>query len=604
MVRVSIRGIVLLEYLCARQEYKHPYLYNMVNRSSSSWRDYVYRLYGLRLFFCLLLALQLFTALYYYVRVGRYPYGGELVYQGVSILSWASIPVLLAALVPWVRVRRVLVTLVLVIYGFLVLFEGFLTYSYSSVYTDSIALNILATNPNEASSFLTNLNYKAFFLPLISLVLLFGLYYLVRKRIVSKGSHRQVWSFFVFLVLPISLSFAVVHPAQRATRSFLYMAPVERIYRGTMACVQDARDLATYAEQLKHIDLGKIEQSGGLDSVTVVIIVGESMRRDYMHCYGYPLPNTPKQDSLASTGDLILFTDVVSSTSWTVGSVSQSMSFYTREEEPTEWYKFPTLPFVLSKAGYYTYWLSNQESQGAGLQPLTTLARTADSTRFAKIRTGGDWDAAQDLDLLPLLGSRAMIPGGHGAKALFQIVHLMGSHSPYGDRCPKEMARFQTADLPRVLPNGLPSPTDTKRAEVIRDYVNSIYYNDLVVSKIIDHFSSEPSIILYFSDHGQAIYENPKRPDYCEHEVSRPGVTIPLMVYLSPAMRQQHPELYDRVLAVKDRKIMTDLIANSVLGLLGIKMKYYNPRLDFFSPSYDTARRRVIIGYDGTEMEL
>ena len=106
MVRVSIRGIVLLEYLCARQEYKHPYLYNMVNRSSSSWRDYVYRLYGLRLFFCLLLALQLFTALYYYVRVGRYPYGGELVYQGVSILSWASIPVLLAALVPWVRVRR------------------------------------------------------------------------------------------------------------------------------------------------------------------------------------------------------------------------------------------------------------------------------------------------------------------------------------------------------------------------------------------------------------------------------------------------------------------------------------------------------------------
>ena len=134
--------------------------------------------------------------------------------------------------------------------------------------------------------------------------------------------------------------------------------------------------------------------------------------------------------------------------------------------------------------------------------------------------------------------------------------------------------------------------------------MNSIYYNDLVVSKIIDHFSSEPSIILYFSDHGQAIYENPQRPDYCEHEVSRPGVTVPLMVYLSPAMRQQHPELYDRVLAVKDRKIMTDLIANSVLGLLGIKMKYYNPRLDFFSPSYDTARRRVIIGYDGTEMEL
>ena len=100
------------------------------------------------------------------------------------------------------------------------------------------------------------------------------------------------------------------------------------------------------------------------------------------------------------------------------------------------------------------------------------------------------------------------------------------------------------------------------------------------------------------------IYENPQRPDYYEHEVSRPGVTIPLMVYFSPSMRQQHPELYEQVLAAKDRKIMADLIANSVLGFLGVKVKYYNPRLDFFSPSYDTTRPRVIKGYDGTTIEL
>ena len=180
------------------------------------------------------------------------------------------------------------------------------------------------------------------------------------------------------------------------------MAPVERLYQGTMYCIEDARDLATYTAQLKHIDLGKIERREGMDSVTVVIIIGESMRRDYMHCYGYPLPNTPKQDSLARTGDLILFSDVVSSASWTVSSVSQSMSLYTREEEPKEWYKFPTLPFVLSKAGYYTYWLSNQESQGSGLQPLATLSQTADSTRFTRIRTTGDWDTSDDLALLPL----------------------------------------------------------------------------------------------------------------------------------------------------------------------------------------------------------
>ena len=146
----------------------------MTKQLPSFWRDYAHRLYGQRLLFCLLLALQLFPALYYYAHAGRYPYGGELVYQGISILSWAAIPVLLISLFPWSRVRQVLVALALAVYAFLMLFESFLIYSYSSVYTDSIALNILATNPNEASSFLANLNYKVFLLPLIVLIALLG----------------------------------------------------------------------------------------------------------------------------------------------------------------------------------------------------------------------------------------------------------------------------------------------------------------------------------------------------------------------------------------------------------------------------------------------
>ena len=110
-----------------------------------------------------------------------------------------------------------------------------------------------------------------------------------------------------------------------------------------------------------------------------------------MHCYGYPLENTPKQDSLVGTGDLVLFSDAISSAAWTTGSISQSMTFYTLEGPEKEWYKYPALPLVLSKAGYYTYWVSNQEKQGSGIQPIPTLASTSDSTRscaFARLATG------------------------------------------------------------------------------------------------------------------------------------------------------------------------------------------------------------------------
>ena len=178
----------------------------MVNHSPSLWLSYATRLYGLRLIFWLLLAIQLYPVAYYYINAWRLPYISEFVYQGISILSWSSIPVLLIALIPWLKVRQALVCFTLIVYGFLMLFEGFLVYSYSSVYTDSIALNILATNPNEASSFLENLNYKALLLPLFILVLLLSLYLLGRRNLTSEGKRWQIRLFCAVVLSPLPLS--------------------------------------------------------------------------------------------------------------------------------------------------------------------------------------------------------------------------------------------------------------------------------------------------------------------------------------------------------------------------------------------------------------
>ena len=134
--------------------------------------------------------------------------------------------------------------------------------------------------------------------------------------------------------------------------------------------------------------------------------------------------------------------------------------------------------------------------------------------------------------------------------------------------------------------------------------MNSIHYNDQVVAQIFQRYSQTPAIVIYLSDHGQAVFENPERPDYYEHEVSQAGLMIPLMVYTSPALREEHPEVYEQIVAAKDRKIMTDLLANSICGLLGVKTKYYNARQDFFSSEYDNARRRLVQAYDGQMREF
>ena len=576
--------------------------FNTSSSEGSFFGRYLQRLYSLRFFALLLFLLQMWAAGDYYVGQGRWPYFGEVIYQTLSLATWGSIPTLIIALFPYRWLRKVLQGLTIFAYSYLLLFESFLVFSYSSLYTDSIALNILATNPGEASAFLENLNYKVFLLPLLVLLVLFALTYALTRRWGKEvGTSLRRGLLFCGMLVTLPISCFVVRPAQLSTMSYLYMAPVERIYTGTTSCIADAELLAKYSANARNFDVGAIEHTRDMKGVTVVVILGESMRRNYMHCYGYPLENTPKQDSLVKTGDLVLFSDAISSAAWTTGSISQSMTFYTLEGPEKEWYKYPALPLVLSKAGYYTYWVSNQEKQGTGIQPIPTLASTSDSTRFVRIRTAGDWNASPDSDILPLLFDRTKIPAG---KDLFEVVHLMGSHTPYSDRYIHEKAPFTVDNLPKTLPNGKPTPTDAKRRGIICDYVNSIHYNDQVVAQIFQRYSQTPAIVIYLSDHGQAVFENPERPDYYEHEVSEAGLMIPLMVYTSPALRKEHPEVYEQIVAAKDRKIMTDLLANSICGLLGVKTKYYNARQDFFSSEYDNARRRLVQAYDGQMREF
>lgn len=67
----------------------------------SCWIDYVTRVYELRIVALILFLIQLLPVVYYYIERSRLPYAGEFVYQGISLISWTVIPVLLIALFPW-----------------------------------------------------------------------------------------------------------------------------------------------------------------------------------------------------------------------------------------------------------------------------------------------------------------------------------------------------------------------------------------------------------------------------------------------------------------------------------------------------------------------
>ena len=101
---------------------------------------------------------------------------------------------------------------------------------------------------------------------------------------------------------------------------------------------------------------------------------------------------------------MILFDNAVAPAPYTAASLSQVLTFFQRTDTLSTWDATPTLPLVLQKAGYYTYWLSNQEKQGLFIQPVAAIASTSDSLYYANVRSSRDWWAQElklDGDVLP-----------------------------------------------------------------------------------------------------------------------------------------------------------------------------------------------------------
>lgn len=306
-----------------------------------------------------------------------------------------------------------------------------------------------------------------------------------------------------------------------------------------------------------------------------------------MHLYGYALSNTPHLDSLAQAKDLITFSNVTSPSTATMESLQRVLSLQ-QVDSSDPWYKYPALTNILSRSGYLTYWTSNQDNVGVGMQSINVIAHFSDSIKYIQTRAI-DADnvlstsrISYDSEVLAFLHERDTLRN----KSAAQFVHLIGCHMDYNKRYPKEYARFNAKDIESIGGHG--------DKQNIADYVNSVYYNDDVVYKIIQKYSNSPSLVVYFSDHGEALYDIDGKSDFYGHGVAhKSNVEIPFMVYVSPQLREKAPDLYQKIQQAKDRPIVNDLFTNSLLELLGIRTKYSNSKLEFFSSDYDTTRPRI-----------
>ena len=168
------------------------------------------------------------------------------------------------------------------------------------------------------------------------------------------------------------------------------------------------------------------------------------------------------------------------------------------------------------------------------------------------------------------------------------VVHLLGTHMNYRYRFPSGYARFQdSAEVPRYI-------TD-KTLRKYNDYDNAVFYNDYVVSSLIDRFkrSNPHGFLVYLSDHGESVYD-PVAPHMLgrnEEAPTRPMYTVPFLVWRSPSWKEDNPlDLRDAL----HREWTTSHFIHTWADLAGLRFDTFEPWKSIVNPAY--RRGRLLIG--------
>ena len=122
------------------------------------------------------------------------------------------------------------------------------------------------------------------------------------------------------------------------------------------------------------------------------------------------------------------------------------------------------------------------------------------------------------------------------------------------------------------------------------EYDNSILYTDYVLVRVIEDVAAadHPSVMIYFSDHGEEVY------DYSTYTGRNSNtVQVPFIIYANKSFSGANPELMQRLREVCDTPMSSANLVHLLITLTGGTYHFYDPTLDVLSPSYKIRPRYV-----------
>jgi lipid A ethanolaminephosphotransferase len=307
-----------------------------------------------------------------------------------------------------------------------------------------------------------------------------------------------------------------------------------------------------------------------------VLVVGETARASNFALNGYGRPTTPSLSAL----DVINFPHAQACGTSTEVSVPCMFSPYGRRHYDEDGILgHESVLHVLARAGFKVLWRDNQSGCKGVCDGLP--AEQLDHAEVQRLCAEG-----QCLDEILMEGMEGLARDTRGN--LFLVLHQLGSHGPaYYKRYPAVFKRFTPAceseDLRRCT-----------QAEIVNAYDNSLLYTDFFLGRLIAFLdkaqATHDTAMLYVSDHGESLGENGLYlhgvPQSIAPDVQR---DVPFVVWLSAAFRRDF-HVSDRCLREHAQQpVSHDNLFHSLLGVLDIQTRAYEPAMDLFAPCRDTS---------------
>ena len=415
-------------------------------------------------------------------------------------------------------------------------------------------LSLYSSNPGEAGEILRVFPLWYY---LVSLGIL-GFALLLLKRPVRlfprwSGHHSSLLTVFlvISLVVPLKVfytegTFSLLNASYPV---FRFVKDITLINMTVNAEHQRMQDLATLQDNWHVIAVKPAHQ-------VYVVVIGESVRRDAMGAFGGQWDNTP----FVSHVNGVLFQNYLSAASSTQQSLGLTLTLVGKDEQPQYQNNIVTLA---KRAGFHTYWFSNQGQLGNYDTAIASIAKRADNVHFLKNGNFFSQDT-QDMDLLKFTND-ALSENSEAPKLI--VYHLMGSHPKACERTHHQYATFVNN-------------------EEVSCYLHSITQTDSFLASLHQQLqnSGKDFSMIYFSDHGLAFNERGSQSEYLSHnDQYQQNYQVPMFITSSGDTHQ--------------RVIKTVRSANDFMSLFaewsGIRSREVVPKYHFISeqpapPAYVT----------------